>query len=157
MLENRKDGIGLIMEGLHRVSESSDKKYTLFDLQKAPYSSSFMGDREVIPVGTRGEYIKIGKDKWQYSPYQGRALGGIYTDMQVYDLLSKEGITEAFCYEDYFESMKNEPSMDDMETTNESWLYDEQILNEAKMVTPNGKMYPKDNVGVILAGGAGLN
>lgn len=61
---------------------------SLQDIEDAIYSSSFMNDRDEIKIDGR-DYVKIGKNKWQYMPSQAHAIGGIYTDKEIYDMASK--------------------------------------------------------------------
>ena len=70
-------------------------------------------------------------------------------------LQRQKKIEESFDYEAFFESMQDEPGMDIWETTNEEWLENNASIDEAKMVTPQGRMYPKKNIAVVLSGGAG--
>lgn len=70
-------------------------------------------------------------------------------------LRKQKKIEESLDYEAFFESMQGEPGMDAWETTNEEWLKDDIPIDEAKMVTPQGRMYPKKNIAVVLSGGAG--
>lgn len=61
---------------------------SLQDIKDAIYSSSFMNDRAEIKIDGR-DYVKIGKNKWQYMPVQAHAIGDIYTDKEVYDIICK--------------------------------------------------------------------
>lgn len=69
--------------------------------------------------------------------------------------LHRSRVEEHVDYEAFFESMRDEPGMDRWETTNEDWLREDAPIDEAKMVTPQGRMYPKRNIAVVLSGGAG--
>lgn len=70
------------------ISESYETSVTLDDIVNATYSSSFMNDRAEMKIDGR-DYVKIGKNKWQYMPVQAHALGGIYTDKEIYDMSCK--------------------------------------------------------------------
>ena len=72
-----------------RGESPKSKKPSLSDIQGYGYDSSTVtGDPTYLEIGKRG-YFKIGKNKWQYNPSQGSALGGTYTDAQISDMVSK--------------------------------------------------------------------
>ena len=65
---------------------------TLEEIKNAIYSSSFMNDRATIYLGDkeddyRGSYNKIAKNKWHFSPNQEHALGGNYSDNEMFELV----------------------------------------------------------------------
>lgn len=67
---------------------------TLEEIEKAIYNGSFMKDRATIYASnkeneTNGSYDKIAKNKWHYSPNQEHALGGDYTDKEMYEIVQK--------------------------------------------------------------------
>lgn len=71
------------------MRESSDMKY----IEDAPYSSSFMKDRGEVTINGES-YVKIAKNKWEHHPKQSRAVGGTYSDKEIYDMM-KESIKES--------------------------------------------------------------
>lgn len=67
---------------------------TLEEIEKAIYNGSFMKDRATIYASNKeneanGSYDKIAKNKWHYSPNQEHALGGNYTDKEMYEIVQK--------------------------------------------------------------------
>jgi hypothetical protein len=74
--------------------EESDEYKTLDDIINAPYSASFMRDRATINIQGK-EYVKIGKNRWQYNSSQRSVLGGIYSDKEIFDKLSSKEVTES--------------------------------------------------------------
>lgn len=67
---------------------------TLEEIEKATYNGSFMKDRATIYASNKedesnGSYDKIAKNKWHYSPNQEHALGGDYTDKEMYEIVQK--------------------------------------------------------------------
>lgn len=70
----------MIRAGYKSMSEA----LSLSDIQGMEFSSSFMNDRAEIKIDGIN-YVKIGKSKWQANPSQGHAIGGVYSDQQIYD------------------------------------------------------------------------
>lgn len=69
--------------------DSKSNKPSLSDIQGYGYDpATATGDPTYLQIGNKG-YFKIGNNKWQYSPSQGSALGGTYTDAQISDMVSK--------------------------------------------------------------------
>lgn len=69
--------------------DSKSNKPSLSDIQGYGYDpATATGDPTYLQIGNKG-YFKIGNNKWQYSPSQGSALGGTYTDAQISDMISK--------------------------------------------------------------------
>lgn len=69
--------------------DSKSNKPSLSDIQGYGYDpATATGDPTYLKIGNKG-YFKIGDNKWQYSPSQGSALGGTYTDSQISDMVSK--------------------------------------------------------------------
>lgn len=69
--------------------DSKSNKPSLSDIQGYGYDpATVTGDPTYLQIGNKG-YFKIGNNKWQYSPSQGSALGGTYTDAQISDMVSK--------------------------------------------------------------------
>jgi len=71
-----------------------DDEITLEEIQNAIFSSSFMKDRATIYVSDKedepnGSYDKIAKNKWHYSPNQEHAIGGNYSDKEMFDIINK--------------------------------------------------------------------
>lgn len=61
---------------------------TLKDIENAKYHSSFMHDRAQISFDDAGYYVKIGKNRWEYSPMQAHALGDSHiTDKEIYQMV----------------------------------------------------------------------
>lgn len=84
-----------------------NESVSLQDIQDAKYASSFMRDRASINIDGR-TYTKIGKNEWQHLPPQQYAIGGIFSDKEIYDKVksskkcrldeSIENLNEAFIY-----------------------------------------------------------
>lgn len=70
------------------VNSPANESKSLQDIKDAPYSSSFMKDRATLTINGR-EYVKIGPDKWQYNPSQRSALGGTYSNKEIFDMINK--------------------------------------------------------------------
>lgn len=71
-----------------------NNEITFEEIEKAIYNGSFMKDRATIYVGKDekeafGSYDKIAKNKWHYNPVQSHALGGNYTDKEMYEIVQK--------------------------------------------------------------------
>lgn len=91
----KKDKAALLEAGKSESSKASVKKDSksnkpsLSDIQGYGYDpATATGDPTYLQIGNKG-YFKIGNNKWQYSPSQGSALGGTYTDAQISDMVSK--------------------------------------------------------------------
>lgn len=84
-----------------------NESVSLQDIQDAKYASSFMKDRASINIDGR-TYTKIGKNEWQHMPLQAHAIGGIFSDKEIYDKVksskkcrldeSIDNLNEAFIY-----------------------------------------------------------
>ena len=57
-------------------------------IENAIYAASFTKDRATI-ITDFGEYNKIKKNQWQYSPRLASAFGGTYSDKQMLDIVKK--------------------------------------------------------------------
>lgn len=67
---------------------------TLDKIENAIYAGSFMKDRATIYLGDdenncRGSYDKIAKNKWHFNPDQEHALGGTYSDKEMFEFVQK--------------------------------------------------------------------
>ena len=65
---------------------------TLEEIKNAIYAGSFMKDRATIYLGDdenncRGSYDKIAKNKWHFNPNQEHALGGNYSDEEMFNFV----------------------------------------------------------------------
>lgn len=66
---------------------------SLSTIKNAKYDSSFSNDRSEIYIDNV-EFVKIGKNKWEKHLSGNSALGGIYSNEEVYDLLKKSNDIE---------------------------------------------------------------
>lgn len=86
------------------ISESQKDNYgndillndevTLEEIENAIYAGSFMKNRATIYLGDdenncRGSYDKIAKNKWHFNPDQEHALGGNYSDKEMFEFVQK--------------------------------------------------------------------
>lgn len=64
--------------------ESQNERLSFQDIQRAKYSSSFMGDRSLLGIDGQ-EYYKIGKNKWELHSSQSHVISNSISDKEMYD------------------------------------------------------------------------
>lgn len=93
----------IINESNKCKAENVSESVSLKDIQDAEYAKSFMDDRAEIHID--GEiFSKIGKNEWQHMPMSGRAIGGTYTDKEIFNKIKDSKKSELL------ESVINEAS-----------------------------------------------
>lgn len=68
-----------------KIIEAKITDITLNDIVNAKYDSSMMNDRAEIHIGNR-DYVKIGKNKWEYHGNLNSVIGSTYTDKEIYNM-----------------------------------------------------------------------
>lgn len=167
MLGNRKDNIGMIMEGLQnrRVEESNpDNPPTwIFRVYVNDNPTGDFDDYEdALDVAkdnlSDGNTVEIERQKWNtMTAYNNGKPANSFTTVWSNGKQIKGGkfIQKANeSVEDLFESLREDIPFDELETTNESF-FEMEPIDEAKTVTFGNNTYPKANWAVILAGGSG--